>query len=157
MFTRKQIEDIIDILYDLDYNTKLYIGTDSVRYKKNDRMMARYATVLVIHMNGCNGCKLFTHTSVEPDYDLKKNRPQMRMMNEVMKSCELYTELAPFIDDFDVEIHCDISLDEKNGSNCAAKAAAGYVLGVTGLEAVFKPNALMASFAADHAAHGEFN
>lgn len=153
MFTEKQITDLVDLLYGLDTNTKIYIGTDSVRFRENGRWFAKYASVCVVHMNGKNGCRVFKHRSIEADYDLKKNRPSMRLMNEVMKSCELYNQLAPFIDEFDVEIHCDINTDIKHGSNCVASQAAGYVLGVCGLEAKLKPEAFAASFAGDHYAH----
>ena len=153
MFTEKQITDLVDLLYGLDTNTKIYIGTDSVRFRENGRWFAKYASVCVVHMNGKNGCRVFKHRSIETDYDLKKNRPSMRLMNEVMKSCELYNQLAPFIDEFDVEIHCDINTDIKHGSNCVASQAAGYVLGVCGLEAKLKPDAFAASFAGDHYAH----
>jgi predicted RNase H-related nuclease YkuK (DUF458 family) len=74
----------------------------------------------------------------------------MRMMNEVSKVCNLYSQLAPFIDEFDVEIHLDIATDPKHGSNCAAQEAAGYVLGMTGIEPKLKPNSFAASFGADH-------
>jgi predicted RNase H-related nuclease YkuK (DUF458 family) len=156
MFTQKQIEELVDLLCDLNESTKIYIGTDSVRFRENDRWYAKYATVCVVHMNGQNGCRVFRHKTVETDYDLKKNRPSMRLMNEVMKSCELYTQLAPFIDDFDVEIHCDVNIDPKHGSNCVASQAAGYVLGVTGLaenHVKLKPHAFAASFGADHYAN----
>jgi predicted RNase H-related nuclease YkuK (DUF458 family) len=153
MFTDKQIEELVELLYNLDENTKIYIGTDSVRFRKGDVWFAKYASVLVVHMNGSNGCRVFTHRSEEPDYDMKKNRPSIRMMNEVMKSCELYTQLAPLIDGYDCQIHVDINLDPKYGSNCAAKQAAGYVLGVTGIEPKFKPDAWCASASADHFAN----
>lgn len=150
MFTQKQITDLVDLLYGLDKNTKIYIGTDSVRFRENGRWFAKYASVVVVHMNGKNGCRVFKHRSIEPDYDLKKNRPSNRLMNEVIKSCELYTQLAPFIDEFDCEIHCDVNIDPKHGSNCVAAQAAGYVLGVCGLEPKLKPDAWCASFGADH-------
>jgi predicted RNase H-related nuclease YkuK (DUF458 family) len=153
MFTQKQIEDLVDLLYTLDKDTRVYIGTDSVRFKKDGRWFAKYASVCVVHVNGKNGCRVFKHRSVEPDYDLKKNRPSMRLMNEVMKSCELYNQLAPFIDEFECSIHLDINTDPKHGSNCVAQQAAGYVLGVTGIEPVLKPNAFAASFCGDHYAH----
>lgn len=156
MFTQNQIEELVDLLYSLDSSTKIYIGTDSVRFKANGRWFAKYASVCVVHMNGKNGCRVFKHRSVEQDYDLKKNRPSLRLMNEVIKSCELYAQLAPFIDEFDVEIHCDVNIDPKFGSNCVATQAAGYVLGVTGLhenQIKLKPNAFAASFGADHYAH----
>lgn len=153
MFTQAQIEELVDLLYTLNKDTKIYIGTDSVRFRKDGRWFAKYATVCVVHMNGNRGCRVFKHRSVEADYDLKKNRPSTRLMNEVMKSCELYIQLAPFIDEFDVEIHCDVNTDPKHGSNCVATQAAGYVLGVTGVEPKMKPEAFAASFAGDHYAH----
>jgi len=156
MFTQSQIEELVDLLYGLTQDTKIYIGTDSVRFRKDGRWYAKYASVCVVHINGKNGCRVFKHRSIEPDYDVKKNRPSLRLMNEVMKSCELYTQLTPFIDEFDVEIHCDVNIDPKHGSNCVATQAAGYVLGVTGLaedQVKLKPNAFAASFGADHYAN----
>ena len=154
VFTQKQVEDIVDLLYGLENTTKVYLGCDSVRFRKNDRWYARYATVAIVHMNGKNGCRIFNNISIEPDYDLKKNRPKMRMMNEVSKVCQLYTQLAPFIDEYEVEIHLDINTDPKYGSNCAANEAAGFVLGMTGIEPKLKPESWAASFGADGVAHG---
>ena len=156
MFTQSQIEELVDLLYGLTQDTKIYIGTDSVRFRKDGRWYAKYASVCVVHVNGKNGCRVFKHRSIEPDYDVKKNRPSLRLMNEVMKSCELYTQLAPFIDEFECEIHCDVNIDPKHGSNCVATQAAGYVLGVTGLtedQVKLKPNAWCASAGADHYAN----
>lgn len=157
MFTQTQVEDIVDLLATLDTSTKVYLGCDSVRYRKNNRNYGRYATVAIVHMNGKNGCRIFSNISHEPDYDVKKNRPKMRMMNEVIKVCELYNQLAPFIDEFDIEIHLDINTDPKHGSNCAASEAAGYVLGVTGVEPKLKPQSWAASFGADGIVHGRTN
>ena len=154
MFTQRQIEDLVDLLVTLDANTKVYLGCDSVRYIKRGSSYARYATVAIVHKNGNNGCRIFSHKSTEPDYDLKKNRPKMRMMNEVMKVCALYIQLAPFIDEFDVEIHLDVNTDPKHGSNCAATEAAGYVLGMTGIHAKLKPDSFAASYGADAFANG---
>lgn len=155
MFTQDQIEDIVELLYSVSKETKVYIGTDSIRFRKENRWYAKYASVLVVHIDGSKGCKVFSHISVEPDYDVKKNRPRMRMVNEAMKSCELYNQMIPFIDEFDVEIHLDINLDPKFGSNCAAKEAAGYALstGIIQSKIMFKPNAWCASFAADKWVH----
>jgi len=121
---------------------------------REGRWHARYATVAIIHKNGKNGCRIFSNVSIEADYDLKKNRPKMRMMNEVSKVCSLYTQLAPFIDEYDIEIHLDINTDPKHGSNCAANEAAGFVLGMTGIEPKLKPDSWAASFGADGVAHG---
>lgn len=153
MFTQKQVEELVDLLLTLNEETKIFIGCDSVRFKKDGRWYAKYATVCVVHMNGKNGCKLFSHRSVEPDYDVKKNRPSIRLMNEVQKVCELYTQLAGFIDEFDVEIHLDVNTNPMHGSNCVASQAAGYVLGVTGITPKLKPDAFAASFGADRVAN----
>ena len=135
MFSEKQIEDMVNLLIDLSPETKVYLGCDSVRY---------------VHKS----CRIFSHISHEANYDLKANRPKMRMMKEVQKVCELYTQLAPFIDEFNVEIHLDINTDPKHGSNCAASEAAGFVLGMTGIEPKLKPESWAASFGADGIAHG---
>lgn len=153
MFTQTQIEEMVELLCNVDENTKIYLGCDSVRFKKNERKYAKYATVAVVHMNGKNGCRVFRHRSIEPDYDLKSSRPSMRMMNEAQKVCELYIQIAPFVDEFEVSIHLDINTDPKHGSSCAASQAAGYVLGVTGIEPKLKPESFAASFGADHYAN----
>lgn len=155
MFTQTQIEDLVDLLCSVGPETKVYLGCDSVRYIKDGRQWARFATVCIVHKNGKNGCRIFSHVSHETDYDLKPSRPKMRMMKEVQKVCELYTEIAPFIDEFNVEIHLDINTNPKHGSNCAANEAAGYVLGITGIEPKMKPESWAASFGADGVAHGK--
>lgn len=148
MFTPSQISELIDLLIEYP-NSKIYLGCDSVRFKNKDGWNAKFATVCVVHLDGRKGCKIFAHRSYEKDYDTKKNRPSLRLMHEVQKVCELYIQLAPFIDEFPIEIHCDISKDAKNGSNCVASQAAGYVVGMTGIEAKLKPESWAASFGAD--------
>lgn len=150
MFTDKQIEEIVLLLVTLNKDTKVYLGCDSIRFTKNNKRYARYATVAIVHIDGKHGCRIFSCLSVEPDYDLKSNKPKMRMMNEVAKVCALYNQLAPYIDEYDIEIHLDISTDPKNGSNCAATEAAGYVLGMTGVEPKLKPDSFASSFGADY-------
>jgi uncharacterized protein len=154
MFTQMQIEDLVDLLCNVGPETKVYLGCDSVRYIKKGRQWARFATVCIVHKNGKNGCRIFSNVSHEADYDMKPSRPKMRMMKEVQKVCELYTQIGPFIDEFNVEIHLDINTDPKHGSNCAASEAAGYVLGMTGIEPKLKPESWAASFGADGVAHG---
>ena len=154
MFTQRQVEDIVDLLATLDSRTKIYLGCDSVRYFRESNAFGKFATVCIVHKNGNNGCKIFSNVSYEKDFDVRKDRPKMRMLNEVRKVCELYNQLIPFIDEFDIEIHLDINTDPKHGSNCAASEAAGYVLGVTGIQPNLKPQSWAASFGADGVAHG---
>ena len=155
MFDKKQLEELIDLLTELSPQTKIYLGCDSVRLFRKNRAMAKFATVCIVHKNGNNGCKVFSHISYEKDYDMKANRPKLRMMNEVQKVCELYIQLAPIIDSFDIEIHLDVNSDPKYGSNCAAQEAAGYVLGMTGIVPKLKPDGFAASYGADNYAKGQ--
>ena len=173
MFRQEQVTEIVELLETLDSSTKIYFGCDSVRIRKQGKWYASYATVMIIHINGKNGCRLFSTLSNAPDYDAKPSRPKMRMMNEVQKVCELYTQMIPYIEnfaeitegpdgeltikEFDIEIHLDISQNPIHGSNCAAKEAAGYVLGMTGLseeQVKLKPASFAASFGADAVANG---
>lgn len=150
MLNDTQLDEIIDLLIEYP-DSRVYLGCDSIRFEKEDKRYAKYATICVVHKNCREGCRIFSHKSVEPDYDMKKNQPRMRMMNEVMKVVELYQQLAPILMNYDVEIHLDINIDPKHGSSCAASEAAGYVLGSTGIEPKLKPDAVMSSFGADWA------
>lgn len=157
MLTDEQINDLVDLLLECNSDTKIYLGCDSVRYFKNKKSYARFATVAIVHKDGNKGCKIFSNISKEPDYDLKANRPKMRMMHEVQKVCQMYVQIAPLVDEFDIEIHLDINTDPKHGSNCAANEAAGYVMGMTGIEPKLKPESWAASFGADGVAKGRGN
>jgi len=149
MLTDNQIQELVDLLSKLENTTKIYFGCDSVRYIKKKKQMARFATVCIIHMNGNNGCRIFSHISHENDYDMKPGRPKMRMISEAQKVCEMYLQVAQLIDEYDIEIHLDINTDPMHGSNCAASEAAGYVLGMTGITPKLKPDGFAASYGAD--------
>jgi hypothetical protein len=70
--------------------TKIYIGGDSERFKIDGQWYADYIMVIVVHINGNNGCKIFGEIQRERDYEFKKDRPRMRLMNEVYKIADLY-------------------------------------------------------------------
>jgi predicted RNase H-related nuclease YkuK (DUF458 family) len=154
MLTDKQLDELVDLLSTLDSRTKIYFGCDSVRFRKEGKYIARYATVLIVHINGNNGCRIFSSISHENDFDLKADRPKLRMINEARKVCEMYVQVAGLIDEFTSEIHLDINIDPKHGSNCAASEAAGYILGMTGIQPKLKPESFAASYAADGVVHG---
>ena len=75
-------------------------------------------------------------------------------LSQPFKVCDAYLQLIPFIDEFESEIHLDINTDPQHGSYCAAKEAAGYVLGMTGVEPKLKPDGFAASYGADGVAQG---
>ena len=144
------LEEVRAFIENTSEDTKIYIGGDSTRYKRNGVWFARYCTVVIIHFEGKHGCKLFWDFSEERDYDQKKDKPRVRLMTEVMKTAQLYIDLEESIDIRDCEIHLDLNKDEKHGSNCVVKEAIGYVRGMCNVVPMIKPNAFAAATAADH-------
>ena len=131
--------------------TRIYFGCDSSRFRVKGQWFAEYAVVVVIHINGNNGGKIFAETSVERDYDNIFSKPFTRMLKEAEKVSELHNRLKDIFTDFEVSIHLDISTKKTCGSNVALEAAVGYVKAMTNVTPLTKPNAWSASYAADRA------
>jgi predicted RNase H-related nuclease YkuK (DUF458 family) len=130
-------------------STKIYIGADSARYKVGNKWYADYTLAVVVHIDGCHGCKIFGEVQTEVDYDHKASRPSMRLMNEVYKVAELYQKLVDVIGDREVQIHLDINPDERHNSSIVIQQAVGYIRGVCNVIPMVKPRAFAASYAAD--------
>lgn len=127
--------------------SSVYIGCDSIRYKKKGIWYARYSTVILLHINSNNGCKLF-HDSVEmPDYGNLKQR----LLNEVNFAVNCATDIIDVLGKRHMEIHLDINPNPIHKSHVAVKEALGWVRGSLGLEAKIKPMSFAATHAADHA------
>lgn len=149
-FTEEKIEEIKEFL--VEQPGRVYLGCDSVKFKKGKTWFARYAVVLVVHMNNAHGCKIFGYCETERDYDQSERKPRMRLMNEVYKVAELYMLFAEELEDREVEVHLDINPNEKHNSSIVLNEATGYILGMTGIKAKVKPEAFAASYAADASA-----
>ena len=130
-------------------STKIYIGADSERFKLNGKWYADYTLAVVVHIDGCHGCKIFGEIQREIDYDQKKSKPAMRLMNEVYKVSDLFQQLADVLQDRYVEVHLDINPNELYGSSCVVQQAIGYIKGTCNVVPMVKPNAFAASYAAD--------
>lgn len=143
------IEEVQDYIESLSPQTKIYIGGDSERFKINGIWYADYATVIVVHIDGKHGCKVFGEIVRERDFDQKKAKPRMRLMTEVYKIAELYLKLKDVLEDRDVEVHIDINPDEHYGSSCVISEAVGYIRGMCNVIPLVKPNAWAASTCAD--------
>lgn len=143
------IEEVRTFIEAQTPETKIYIGGDSERFKINGQWYADYIMVIVVHINGNNGCKIFGEVQRERDYDQKKSRPRMRLMNEVYKIAELYQKLHDVLEDRQVEVHLDINPDELHGSSCVINEAVGYIRGTCNVVPMVKPRAFAASYAAD--------
>lgn len=143
------IQEVQQFIKSQSPETKVYIGGDSERMMIDDVWYADYTMVVVVHINGKNGCKIFGEVIRERDYDQRKDRPRMRLMNEVMKIAELYLKLDEITDEYEVEVHLDINPNELHGSSCVINEAVGYIKGMCNVVPMVKPNAWAASYAAD--------
>ena len=144
------IEEVRQYITNSSMQSKIYIGGDSERIKlPNGKWVADYATVVVIHIDGKHGAKIFGEVTREPDFDHKIARPSLRLMNEVYKVADLYYKLADSIGSRMAEIHLDLNPDERHGSSCVVTQAVGSILGTCNIKAQVKPNAFAASIAAD--------
>ena len=86
--TRKNMDlnEVRTVIQAQTPETKIYLGGDSERFQINGVWYADYINVVVIHKNGKNGCSVFGSVTRERDYDQHKDKPRMRLMNEVMKT-----------------------------------------------------------------------
>jgi len=134
-------------------DTKIYLGADSERFKIKGVWYADYTLAVVVHIDGEHGCKIFGDVIRERDYDQKKNKPAMRLMNEVYKVSELFQSLSDVLEDRYVEVHLDINPDLKYGSSCVVQQAIGYIKGTCNVNPLVKPNAFAATYAADRLKH----
>jgi predicted RNase H-related nuclease YkuK (DUF458 family) len=128
--------------------SKIYIGCDSVSYKRNGTWYADFYKVVVVHIDGCRGCKIFGEIQTEVDYNHNKKKPSYRLMNECYKVAELYLTLAD-LTGRDIEVHLDLNPKKKYASNLIVEQAIGYIKGTCNVVPLVKPNAFAASYAAD--------
>lgn len=141
------IEQAKQAILDSSKESSVYIGCDSIRFKKNKMWYAKYSTVIIVHMDSKRGCKLF-HESVDmPDFGNLKQR----LLNEVQMAVNTATEILDVLGDRHMELHLDINPNPKHKSSIAIKEALGWVKGSLGLDAKVKPASFAATHAADHA------
>jgi predicted RNase H-related nuclease YkuK (DUF458 family) len=141
------IEKAKQAILDSSPNSSVYIGCDSIRFRKNKMWYAKYSTVVIIHMDSKKGGQLF-HASVDmPDFGNLKQR----LLMEVQLAVTAAMEIIDVIGDRHFEVHLDINPNPKHKSNVAVKEALGWVRGSLGMDAKIKPSAFAATHAADHA------
>jgi hypothetical protein len=143
------IDEVRDFILAQTPETKIYIGGDSERFLIGKDWYADYIMVIVVHINGNNGCKIFGEVQRERDWDKKRDKPRMRLMNEVYKIAELYLKLHDVLEDREVQVHLDINPNEMHGSSCVINEAVGYIKGMCNVVPMVKPKAFAASYAAD--------
>ncbi len=143
------IEEVRSFIEAQSPETRIYIGADSNRFQIGKEWFADYTLAIVVHIDGRHGCKIFGEVQRERDFEHRKDRPRMRLMNEVYKIAELYQKLHEVLEDREVEVHLDINPNEMHGSSCVINEAIGYIRGTCNVVPLVKPRAFAASYAAD--------
>lgn len=149
MYAKIELDTLQNFLNTQDPGTKVYLGADSERFRLQGVWWAEYTVAVVIHLGGRHGCKIFGEVTRERDYDQRRDRPSMRLMNEVHKVSEMFHRLALVLQHHEVEVHLDINPNEMFGSNCVIQQAIGYIRGTCNVIPMVKPRAFAASYAAD--------
>ena len=143
------LEKVKQFISDSSLESKIYIGSDSERFKLNGVWHADYCVAVIIHKDGKHGCKVFGDIARQKDFDAKPGRPALRLMNEVYMVHEMYEKLAEVIGERYVELHLDINPSERHGSSCVVNQAIGYIRGACNITPQVKPEAFAASICAD--------
>ena len=142
----QQVKDYIDQQCD---QTKIYFGADSERLLIDGTWYVDYFLVIVVHIKGKHGAKVFGQIERERDYDKNIDRPKLRLMTEVYKIADLYLQFSEFLEDRHVEIHLDLNPLPIHNSSCATNEAIGFIRSLCGIDPVIKPDSFAASICAD--------
>ena len=143
------LAEVRQFIYNQSPETKVYLGADSERVNVNGKWWVDYTVAVVVHIDGRHGCKVFGYVEREPDWDQKKNKPSLRLMNEVYKVANLFNELSEVLQDRHVEVHLDLNPQERYASSQVINQAMGYIRGTCNIEPQIKPQAFAATYAAD--------
>lgn len=123
-------------------DSAVYIGCDSLILANGK---VDYSTVIVLHMNSKNGCRVFHNSVKQRDY----GNMRARLMTEVQYALAAFHEIEEALGERKLEIHLDINPDPRYASNCVTAEAIGWVRSL-GLVAKVKPESFAATSAADH-------
>jgi predicted RNase H-related nuclease YkuK (DUF458 family) len=130
--------------------SSVYVGADSIRFKRNGLWFAKYSTVVILHMDSNHGGKIF-HKNVEMrDF----GNLRQRLITEAGFAIDAATAILDVVGQRKLEIHLDLNPNPRYKSNIAVKEALGYVKGSTGIDAKVKPDSFAATHAADHVVRG---
>lgn len=141
----QKIAEIQDAIKASSETTKIYVGADSQRFRNG---VIKFATVVILHIDGNKGGKMFSFVEKERDYQGAKN-PRMRLVQEAYKAADVANAILNVIGDRELQIHLDLNTDPNHKSSVALKEASGLVLGMTGIKPKVKHESWAASTAAD--------
>lgn len=140
------IEEIREAIRNSSPETCIYVGCDSQINRRRNKVT--YATVVILHWDGCRGGHILSQVETERVYG-DERKPKARLMNELYRAVGLASEIMDAVGDRHFELHLDFNTDPRYKSNICLKEATGFVLGMGMGEPVFKPYSWAATSAAD--------
>jgi predicted RNase H-related nuclease YkuK (DUF458 family) len=138
------IEEARKAISESSEQSSVYIGSDSMRYKREDGWYAKYSTVIILHKDSKHGCSLWYDTIILKDFNNLKHR----LITEASLAINAALDIIEVIGNRKLEVHLDLNPNPKYKSNIAVAEALGYVKGF-GIEAKIKPDAFAATHCAD--------
>lgn len=134
-------EQVIDYIKTTSPQTKIYVGCDSRQSGKN----TIFVTVVVVHLDGNKGAKVFPFIETVPRIKSLK----WRLIQETHYATYKALEVKEAVGEREFYVHLDYHPSDKHKSNTVVKEAIGFVVG-QGLDYELKPYAHAASSAADY-------
>ncbi|MEZ0323870.1 MAG: ribonuclease H-like YkuK family protein [Hydrogenothermaceae bacterium] len=122
-------------------STSIYVGCDS----KVFREYTVFVSVIVVHLNSSNGCKIF----YQQDRINRRLSLRERLLKEVDFAVYTALSIVDSIGNRKLEVHLDINPNENYKSSIIVKEAIGYVM-AQGFKPVLKPESVAAYSVADY-------
>jgi predicted RNase H-related nuclease YkuK (DUF458 family) len=142
------MEEVREYIRSSPPTSKIYVGCDS-RQTGNNTL---FVTVVVIHIEGNKGAKVFYFMERVP----RISATRWRLIQETHYATSVALEIQDVVGNRELTVHLDYHPSDQHRSNSVVKEAVGYVLG-QGLQYNLKPYAFAASCAADYLGrHGGF-
>lgn len=138
---RFNFDEIRQYILTTTESSSIYVGCDS-RVVGHSTI---FVSVIVIHINSSNGCKIF----YQKDKINRNMTLRERLMKEVDYAVLTALSIIDVIGNRKLEVHLDINPNENYKSNIIVKEAVGYVL-AQGLKPVLKPFSIAAYCVADY-------
>lgn len=138
---RFNFDEIRQYILTTTESSSIYVGCDS-RVVGHSTI---FVSVIVIHINSSNGCKIF----YQKDKINRNMTLRERLMKEVDYAVLTALSIIDVVGNRKLEVHLDINPNENYKSNIIVKEAVGYVL-AQGLKPVLKPFSIAAYCVADY-------
>ena len=139
------IEEAKEAIKASSKDSSIYIGCDSIRYRREGKWYASYCVAIILHMDSKHGCRIFHATEKHADF----GNLRQRLLKEVELAVNVTTEILDVVGDRYIEIHLDLNPDVKHKSSVVVKESLSWARSL-GIEAKIKPDGFAATHAADH-------